>query len=55
MTSILFLVGFQTLLTGLIAELVMRVYHESQHKPIYYIRRVVGAEAGEDDGAAGER
>ena len=27
---------------GLLAELVVRTYHESQKKPIYYVRKVLG-------------
>jgi len=34
----LFLVGFQLILMGLIAELLVRTYHESQQKPIYILR-----------------
>lgn len=33
------LMGFQSVLMGLIAELLARTYHESQGKPIYNIRR----------------
>ena len=42
LTSMLFLAAFQTLVTGVIAEILMRVYHESQEKPVYYIRKIVG-------------
>jgi glycosyltransferase involved in cell wall biosynthesis len=35
------MMGFQSILMGLIAELLVRTYHESQQKPIYTIRRVV--------------
>lgn len=39
--SILFmLMGFQSILMGLIAELLVRTYHESQSKPTYTIRRI---------------
>jgi hypothetical protein len=34
--------GFQSLLMGLIAELQVRTYHESQSKPTYTLRRVIG-------------
>jgi glycosyltransferase involved in cell wall biosynthesis len=37
----LFIMGFQSLLMGLIAELLARTYHESQSKPTYTIRRTV--------------
>jgi glycosyltransferase involved in cell wall biosynthesis len=42
LTCMLFLVAFQTLITGLIAEILMRVYHESQEKPVYHVRKIVG-------------
>jgi glycosyltransferase involved in cell wall biosynthesis len=34
----LFLVGINLLLLGLIAEMLVRTYHESQAKPIYWVR-----------------
>ena len=34
----LFLVGLQLLLMGLLGELLIRIYHESQAKPTYTIR-----------------
>ena len=38
-TSVMFFIlGFQSLLMGLIAELLVRTYHESQHKPTYTVR-----------------
>jgi len=33
--------GFQSILMGLIAELLVRTYHESQAKPTYTIRKVM--------------
>jgi glycosyltransferase involved in cell wall biosynthesis len=41
LTSMIFLVAFQTLIMGLIAELLMRIYHESQKKPVYHIKEVM--------------
>jgi hypothetical protein len=32
------IMGFQSILMGLIAELLARTYHESQSKPTYTIR-----------------
>ena len=32
--------GIQLLMTGLLAEMLSRTYHESQDKPIYVIREV---------------
>lgn len=41
-TSILMvLMGFQSILMGLIAELLVRTYHEAQGKPTYTIREIV--------------
>ena len=39
---LLILVGIQFLVLGLLGELLVRVYHESQRKPIYMVKRVVG-------------
>ena len=45
LTSImLFILGFQSLLMGLIAELLVRTYHESQRKPTYTIRTKINME-----------
>jgi glycosyltransferase involved in cell wall biosynthesis len=35
------ILGFQSVLMGLIAELLVRTYHESQKKPTYTIRKVI--------------
>ncbi|MEW5871968.1 MAG: glycosyltransferase family 2 protein [Chloroflexota bacterium] len=46
--STMFLIlGFQSVLMGLIAEMQVRTYHESQRKPTYTIRQVIGAEKNE--------
>ena len=37
-----FILGFQSILMGLIAELLARTYHESQKKPTYTIRKLLG-------------
>ncbi len=37
-SAMFFILGFQSILMGLIAELQVRTYHESQHKPTYTIR-----------------
>jgi glycosyltransferase involved in cell wall biosynthesis len=40
--SLMFMIfGFQSILMGLIAELLMRTYHESQGKPTYLVKRVI--------------
>lgn len=47
--------GFQAVLMGLLAELLVRIYHESQHKPTYTVRKRIGIdeskmnEDGKDD------
>jgi glycosyltransferase involved in cell wall biosynthesis len=41
MSSMIFILGFLSILMGLIAELLVRTYHESQSKPTYNIRRVI--------------
>jgi hypothetical protein len=44
MTAMFFILGFQSVLMGLIAELLVRTYHESQRKPTYTIRSVINGE-----------
>jgi glycosyltransferase involved in cell wall biosynthesis len=44
LTVMLFILGFQSILLGLIAELLVRTYHESQSKPTYSVRTVWGGE-----------
>ena len=34
----LFTIGFNLFLLGLLAELIVRTYHESQSKPVYLVR-----------------
>jgi glycosyltransferase involved in cell wall biosynthesis len=43
-SAMLFTLGFQSMLMGLIAELLVRTYHESQRKPTYTIRTTVNLE-----------
>lgn len=44
--AIMFLImGFQSVLMGLIAELLARTYHESQSKPTYIVREVIRGKA----------
>ena len=38
---LLILTGIQLLISGLLGELMMRTYHESQQRPIYRVRQVV--------------
>ena len=39
---LLIFMGIQFITIGLLAELVVRTYHESQKKPIYYVHKVLG-------------
>ncbi|MBU0944956.1 MAG: glycosyltransferase family 2 protein [Proteobacteria bacterium] len=41
---LLIFVGVQFVTIGLVAEMLARTYHESQDKPTYYIRKVMGRE-----------
>jgi len=43
LSALLFILGFQSILMGLTAELIIRTYHESQNKPIYIIRQIFRA------------
>jgi len=40
-STMILIMGFQSILMGLIAELLVRTYHESQQKPIYTVRKVI--------------
>lgn len=42
LSTMLIILGFQSLLMGIIAEMVVRTYHESQAKPVYSIRSTKG-------------
>jgi len=44
---LLIFTGFQLVTLGLLAELQVRTYHESQNKAIYVIRDVLEAQAPE--------
>ncbi len=39
---LLILLGVQLIVMGLLGEMLVRVYHESQRKPIYMVKRVLG-------------
>ena len=41
MAIMVFILGFQSVLMGLIAELLARTYHESQGKTVYHIREMI--------------
>jgi len=42
LTAVLLILASQTVLFGLLGEITMRTYHESQQKPTYTVRHVVG-------------
>ncbi len=44
LAAFLLLLGVQSIMMGLLAELQVRTYHESQHKPIYLVRETVGTQ-----------
>jgi glycosyltransferase involved in cell wall biosynthesis len=41
LSILLLILGFQSFLMGLIAELLMRTYHESTHKPTYTVQKLI--------------
>jgi len=41
MSTVFMILGFQSILMGLIAEMLVRTYHESQSKPTYTIRKEI--------------
>mgnify|MGYP001815531248 FL=1 len=47
LAALLVLMGFMSMLLGLIAELVVRTYHESQDKPTYIVGRTVIVDDGD--------
>ena len=42
--TVMFAIGVQFILMGLLAEMLVRTYHESQAKPIYAVREKIGFE-----------
>ena len=43
--TLLIIVGIQFIGMGLLGEMLVRVYHEAQHKPIYVVRKTLGHES----------
>ncbi len=41
LSALLFIVGVQLVMMGLLAEIGVRTYHELQAKPTYVVRRVI--------------
>lgn len=48
---LLILMGMQFIYMGLLGELQVRTYHESQKKPIYVVRQVLGRQKGDEKAA----
>jgi glycosyltransferase involved in cell wall biosynthesis len=48
-STMVIILGFQSILMGLIAELLVRTYHESQGKPTYTVKKVVNLEKHEPE------
>jgi glycosyltransferase involved in cell wall biosynthesis len=51
MSVMLFILGFQSILMGLLAELLVRTYHESTAKTTYTVRRVIQRQENEREHA----
>lgn len=49
MSTMFTILGFQSILMGLIAELLVRTYHESQAKPTYTILKVIRPESEKNE------
>ena len=45
MATMVFILGFQSILMGLIAELLVRTYHESQNKRTYTVREIINGKS----------
>jgi len=48
LSILLIVIGIQFITLGLLAEIVVRAYHESTEKKIYFIRDIIQAESEED-------
>jgi len=46
MAVLMIFLGVQFITIGLISEIQVRTYHESQNKPIYYIKKIFRQEQG---------
>ncbi|HKP87712.1 MAG TPA: glycosyltransferase family 2 protein [Blastocatellia bacterium] len=51
LAMIMFAMGVQFIFMGLLAEMIVRTYHESQNKPTYLIRERINLEDDTDEGA----
>jgi len=48
LAMIMFAMGIQFIFMGLLAEMIVRTYHESQDKPTYLIRERINIESESD-------
>ena len=48
LSVLLLMVGVQMVTMGLLGEMIVRVYHESQHKPIYVVRDILNGGESKD-------
>ncbi len=48
LTILLLVIGIQFILMGLLAELLVRIYHESQNRPTYVVRDILESSAKEE-------
>lgn len=48
---LLIFIGIQFVSLGLIAELQARTYHESQNKPVYFVKEVINSKSQDQDGS----
>ncbi|MCB0197874.1 MAG: glycosyltransferase family 2 protein [Anaerolineae bacterium] len=44
---LLIMLGVQLIIMGLLGEMIMRTYHETQNKPIYVVREILGFEVSD--------
>lgn len=55
LSAMLFILGVHSIMLGLLAELLVRTYHESQGKPIYIVREVLDGPPAETPGPLAAR
>jgi len=51
---LLIFIGIQFISMGLIAELQSRTYHESQNKPVYYVKKVYSDKENSAESQSGQ-
>ncbi len=53
MSTMIFILGFQSILMGLIAELLVRAYYESQDKKTYHVRKLINLDPKKENENSG--